>query len=255
MKVYTITLGFVPARIWERSLDAYLSLRNPTIVYDHYFVDQHYPLGGTENRRELWRICCERGVNVLDPGRNLGLHGGFNWALARLPCGPEDIIIGYDPDSNPISPGFDGALIHALQLDPRLAWTSLMSGRAEPELRERGYTHRRVGHLDLWITHKPVVNSIVAWKYSFLKAVGGLSEPNQWYGGLEADMFSRMKSLGLEWGFLTGWHENDDLRNLQDKEYLWWKWKFAHLREWTGDFKSYVEAGCPVPSDLPVHLP
>lgn len=255
MKVYVVTLGFVPARIWRRSLDAYHSMRKPDLVYDHYFIDQHYPINEHENRRELWDICCERGVNVLDPGRNLGLHGGFNWALERIPYRDEDIICGYDPDSNPISPGFDGALIHALQFDQRLAWASLFNSRCGPELQQRGYDRRMIGHVESWITRKPVVNSICGWRGSFLRKTGGLHEPSQFYGGLEGDMFWRMKQMGLDWAFLPGWHEDDSLRNFQDESYKWWKWRHVHLCDWPSDFRSYVEAGCPPPSDLPNRLP
>lgn len=255
MKVFVVTLGFVPARIWRRSLDAYRSLHKTGLDYEHYFVDAHYPLNEVENRRELWSICADAGISVLDPGRNLGLHGNFNFALSRIPYKDDDVIIGYDPDSNPISPGFDGALVHAIQFDQRVAWSSLLSQRAEPELIQRGYDRRMIGHVEAWVTRQPVVNSICAWRGSFLRRTGGLHEPNQWYGFLEGEMFWRMKEMGMDWAFLPGWRETDDIRNLQDREYLWWKWKFAHLREWPGDFRSYVEAGCPPPSDHVVRLP
>lgn len=255
MKVHTITLGFVPARIWEKSIDAYQSLRNPDISYDHYFVDCHYPVGGLENRRKLWSICCDRGVHVLDPGRNLGLHDGFNWALAKVPRGTNDIIIGYDPDSKPISPGWDGALVHTLEADSRLAWVSLFNERVQPELIERGYTKRQLGHIEAWITHKPVINSICAWRSSFLDNAGGLEEENKFYGGLEAKMFWKMKNLGLEWAFLPQWWEEDSLRNMQDEEYKKYKWAHAHLKSWPADFESFLQAGCPINDPAPHKLP
>lgn len=110
-------------------------------------------------------------------------------------------------------------------------------------------------HIELWVTRLPVVNSICAFRGSFLNATNGLHEPNDWYGYLESEMFWRMKKLGLEWAFLPGWREDDSIRDLQDKEYMWWKWKWAHLKEWSGDLASYVAAGCPPPSDLPTTLP
>lgn len=257
MKVWTISLGYVPARIWEKSLQEYIALKNPAVDYTHIFIDQHYPMGGEENRRQLWDICRRHGVWVLDPGRNLGLHGGFNFALDHINLKDDDIVIGYDPDSKPISPGFDGALVDALRFDDKLAWTSLMSYRVIPELKERGYTERKVRHIDVWVTHRAVVNSVCAWKASFLRSVGGLIEHKHWYGHLEAPMFDRIKSKGLEWGFLPGWHETDELRSMQDPEFFRWKWYYSHCHAIDYDFTEYVKRGCPklpgilVPGELP----
>lgn len=251
MSLFTITMGFVPARIWRQSCEAYY--RTAERKTEHIFVDQHYPLHEAENRRELWRICCEYGISVLDPGHNLGGTEGFNYALERIKLEPDDVVIGYDPDSYPITPGWDGALADAIALDPKIVWTSLMSQRANPELEARGYERRYLNQIEVWRTKQPVVNSVCGFRASWLQAVGGLRQPSKWYGGLECALWA---SLGAsEWCFLPGWWEWDDIRDQQDREYLWWKWCSAHLKEWDGDFASYVAAGCPPPSDLPKHLP
>ena len=252
--IYTITTGYSPARIWALSLASYKKHKNPDVKYTHIYVDNHYPLNIEQNRAEIKRICQDNDVIILNPGRNLGLHDGFNYALKYCDIKPYDIIIGYDGDSNPISYGFDGALVHALEFDHSLGWVSLMSPRAKPEILSRGYTAKQVRHLELWLTHKAVVNSVCAFRGEFLLKTGGLKEENAIYGGLEAVMFPKLREMGLHWGFLTGWHEDDLYRDMQDKEYLWWKWKYAHLKEFSGDFASYVSAGCPPPSDLPLRL-
>lgn len=249
--IYTITMGFVPARLWAQSCANYYATRNrPT---EHIFVDQHYPLNEHENRRELWRICCDYGVSVIDPGRNLGGTEGFNYALRRIRPKPDDVVIGYDPDSFVLSEGWDGALVDAILKDSKINWTSLMSARAEPELKARGYDKRKLDHIEVWRTHRPVVNSVCAFRASWLEAIGGLRQPSHWYGGLEAELHQNLR--GGEWCFLPGWWESDKIRDQQDREYLWYKWCHAHLKEWPGDFASYVEAGCPPPSDLPKSLP
>lgn len=251
MKLWTITMGFVPSRIWRQSCDAYYRTRNRQT--EHIFVDQHYPLNKDENRRELWTTCREYGISVLDPGKNLGGTEGFNYAVRRISAQPDDVIIGYDPDSRPVTEGWDGALQDAILMDPKINWTSLMSARAKPELEARGYDRRSVGHLEVWRTHKPVVNSICAFRASWLNAIGGLNQPSRFYGGLEAHMFQHLR--GGQWCFLPGWWESDDIRDQQDREYLWYKWRHAHLQDWPGDFASYIAAGCPPPSDLPERVP
>lgn len=249
--IYTITMGYVPARIWRHSAEAYYRTRNHDT--QHFFVDQRYPLNETQNRVELHSICRDHNISILDPGRNLGGTEGFNYALRFIKPSKGDVIIGYDPDSFVETEGWDGALIDAIMFDDQVNWTSLMSARAQPELESRGIKRRWIRHLEVWQTVRPVVNSVCAFRAEWLTAVGGLSQPSPWYGGLEASMFNNLR--GGQWCFLPGWMENDSLRDQQDREFLWWKWKHAHLGEWPGDFKSYVDAGCPPPSDLPKKLP
>lgn len=250
-KVYTITMGHCPSRIWKQSVDAYY--KNSIRKTEHVFVDSYYPINQDENRRDLWEICRTYGISVIDPGKNLGGAEAFNYALRRLPLAVGDIIIGYDPDSCPISNGFDGALVDAILMDSKVNWSSLMSERAKPELQERGYTKKTIGHIEAWKTHRPVVNSICAFRAEWLLGIGGFRQDGKIYGGLEAALFSHLR--GGEWVFLPNWAEVDSIRDQQDVEYLWWKWKFAHLREFSGTFSDYVAAGCPAPSDLPERLP
>jgi len=244
--VITITLGFVPARIWKQSAAAYAATRNPLLRYKHYFVDQHYPLKKEKNRVALRKICEEHGIEVLDPGKNLGLHDGFNWALRQINPPDHAVIIAYDPDTNPLGQGWDMALVRAIRGDSKqnVVWASLIHEQAAKELEERGYERRKAdGYIDLMVTRRPVMNSISAFSYGWLKRVGGLSEPTAFYGHLEAAMYDKLG--GRDWAFLPGWAENEVLRAKQDKEYMTYKWVHAHLQTWKGDFESWLAAGKP----------
>lgn len=258
MAVVTISLGFMPSRIVEQSLRAYVRLRNKELPYRHYFVDQHYPINREENRLELQRICRDLGIGILDAGKNLGLHGGFNWALQQLGLHRDDIVIGYDPDSLPITHGFDMALVRAIQGDPRqnTVWASLMNPRSELDLRARGFNEGRAdGYIETWATKTAVTNSVCAWHYGWLKDVGFLEEPRAFYGHLEAAMWNKLR--GKAWVFVPGWRESDELRDLHDRQYVVYKWMHSHTGEWPGDFESWLRAGSPQPraSTAPNKIP
>lgn len=252
MQVWAVTLCYCSPEILARGLEAYYRTRNPSLSFRHVLVDQHFPLEENLCSAAVRSEGEKYGCLVIDPGRNLGLHRGFNWAIEQVGPAPEDVVIGYDPDSNPVSHGWDMALVTALGAEEKNAWASLMSPRACPELVQRGYTEVTYhGYLTCWVTKKPVVNSICAWRASFLRKIGGLSAPNNWYGGIEASMWDQMHGHKLQWVFTRDWWEDDTNRSVTDYRYVWYKWKHGHLREWPGDFKSYLEAGCPPPSDLP----
>lgn len=174
--------------------------------------------------------------------------------MSQLNMADDDVVIGYDPDSCPISPGWDLALVEVMRKDPNVNWSSLMSPRCQPELTARGYTSRKLDQIEVWYTKQAVVNSICAWRVGWLRRIGGLQEPNAFYGGLECSMYA---ALGPnQWAFLPGWWEDDRLRDGMDPEYRVWKWRHAHLHDWPGDFKSFLEAGAPLPpSETPRKLP
>ncbi len=245
MAVMTISLGFMPARIVEPSLAAYAATRNPGLPYRHFILDQHYPVEKAANRAALRRIAADHDVTVLDAGRNLGLHDGFNWALKEIAPKTDDVIIAYDLDSTPVGHGWDLALVRAILGDPlqRVVWASLMNPRSRGDITARGYTARRAdGHVDLWITKTAVTNSVCAWRYGWLQDVGFLSEPNAFYGHLETAMFAKLGAKS-DWAFLPQWTEDDHLRDLHDRAYVVYKWCLAHLKTTTLDFESWLAAG------------
>lgn len=240
MKIYTITVGYVPARIWEKSIQRYQETRHGGLNYEHIFIDQHYPLNQVENSEALRAINIKSGVQTIDLGRNLGLHGGFNAALMGVPLQPEDVVIGYDPDSYPENSGWDMALVTAL-LDPKIAWASLMAPWLDEPMKHRNLKKRFVNQVEVWIQPEPIMNSICAWKGDYLLKVGGLYEKSKWYGGLEVCMWDSLVKNNYEWAFLPGWRENHSLHWEQDELYKVWKWRLAHERVTTDDFETWLQ--------------
>lgn len=242
MNAYIITLAFNRPDIIRESLDQCKKTVSQCLKYRHIIVNNWYPLGGKqENTRKLIQYASENGMEVLDPGRNLGLHHGFNWACSQLPLKDDDILIGYDPDSYPVTPGWDMALITAIAHGGNVAWASLMNPISRKELDERGFTPRKIGHIHTLETHRPCVNSICAWRWDFLRKAGGLKEPTAFYGGLECAMWKALNDQKQKWVFLLEWCEKSYFFDKQDTLYRDYKWHHAHTGQWPGDFESYLK--------------
>ncbi len=250
-------MAFMPERMVRRSLAAHAATKNPAFKYPHYMLDQHYPIDKAANRAALRRLASEYGLEVLDAGRNLGLHDGFNWALREIAPHDDDIVIAYDPDSMPTALGWDLALVRALEGSSGMnVWASLMNPRSLLDLEERGFTRGQVdGYLETWATKESVTNSVCAWRVGWLRSVGFLQEARPWYGHLESTMFNKLG--GKRWVFLPQWGESDQLRDDHDIQYIHYKWAHAHLKSWDGDFESWLAAGSPMPNekDAPSILP
>lgn len=261
MSVYAITLAFCNPGILLRSIEAFYRSRNPSLpIEKHFIVDQHYPLHRAGMDSVLERLCEAFPVTVIDPGRNLGLHHGFNWAMRHIETSdPDAVVIGYDPDSLPVTPGWDEALVRAIRSrrtdGETVVWSSLANPRTISDIHARGFDRAKAdGGLDLWLTRTSITNSVCAWRMSWLRRVGGLKEPRAYYGHLEAAMFDQM--LPHErWAVLPGWGESDELRRFHDREYTAYKWHHSHTQRWPGDFESFVKAGCPALEDSPLEIP
>jgi hypothetical protein len=125
--IHVITLGFVPSRIWRSSCEAFYRLKNPEINVSHHFLDQRYPINEEQNSLENSLINAEHNIITHCFGKNVGARDGFNRILSHIKPSDDDIIVGYDPDSYPITQGFLGALCVPIMADRSIVWTTLNS--------------------------------------------------------------------------------------------------------------------------------
>jgi hypothetical protein len=241
--VFTITLGYSPASLFHESTKRYYETN--TIESKHFYIDQHYPLDREKNRERCLEICKTRGITVLDPGKNLGLHHGFNWALNEINPGKDDIVIAYDPDSYPMNVGWDRALVETIRSEPSIAWATLNGPRCQTDMSRFVCDDRVVAGRNVKIAPRAFVNTTCAWSVSFLEKIGGLRENSEFYGHLEAPMFHELTKIGLKQAFLIDYTESDHLRDLHDRAFQVWKWLHAHTGEYRGDFGQWLSEGMP----------
>lgn len=237
--LHTITLCFTKPAIVRKALENYY--RTATLPTKHYLLHQHYPLPSkSEVFEELKVIAKDFNCVLSDAGKNLGLHHGFNAVLKQINPKPEDIIIGYDHDSCPVSPGWDEALVKVLNSDPNHVWGSLRTVHTLDEIPE--IKLEKFDGIYYFKLPKPAMNSVCAIKASFLEKTGGLHEYSNFYGHLETNMWNLMKEHGGDWFFLLDYFEKSDLLHEHDESYKLYKWAHAQTQTWDGDFESYLEA-------------
>jgi hypothetical protein len=227
---YILILGFANRPTAERTLAEFM--RTKTSDAQVVVLDNHYP--GMSDFWLSW--CTENDAMYIDAGKNLGLHHGLNFMLKQLGAKKGDKIIGFDPDTNPETVGWDEALFRALDIQ-NVVWASLWNDHSAGEMRERGWTGSVENGLNIWQTHKPVVNSICAFDVGWVLDVCGFQEPTEYYGGLECAMFALLKK---RWVWLCDYKEGKFDVDLQDIEYKNYKWAHAHLG-WQGSFDTWLK--------------
>lgn len=241
--IYAVSLAFGKVKTIKASIqrfDETIGLRKED--YKHILIDQMWP----KDREELTQFLSEqeeKGKIVLKPGKNLGLAGGVNHAIAKMGANETDTIIIYDPDNFPIQKRWGYAFKKVLE-DDSIGWVSLWNHATNEEIKHKPYTNKSINGYGVCIVHSPVMNSVCALKMSYLSKLGGAKEPNHFYGGFEIGMWSGLKSLNLDWAFLIDFHE-DNIMNVDpdfiDKDYQEYKWATTHGKEEQIEFTEWLK--------------
>jgi hypothetical protein len=238
MKVVMVTLGFAPARILLTCIDQVY--RTIGISPKHYLLNNHYPVNKEINDYLVLSICKAYGINYYTLGKNVGLQKGYNFLIETAQLEDDDLIIGVDPDTYPITPGWGKALLKVME-DDRIGWATLQNEASERELVERGHDKETINGVNVLIAHAPCVNSVCCWKWKILKQMGGLQEPREWYGGIECMMWGMLEKLGKRWAYLQDFKEERNDLVKSETVYTEYKWEYAHKGSTKLDFESWLK--------------
>lgn len=242
-KVFTISMCHNDPAIIEESIAQYYATKHPSVQTEHVLVDAHWPIDYPNFRKRIEALAQRFGCRLEDPGKNLGLHGNFNYAWNRMAIPDNAMVIGYDPDSWPVTPGWDLAMCEAFVGGANIGWLSLWHQHAERELFTEGRRKAEgvVKGVRLVYLKFPCLNSVCGFRQSFLRKAGGLFEQNPYYGGLECDLWPQLQSQGLEWVFLRDYQEAPHFEGRQDPRYRDWKYATTHLKQKQVSFEEWVK--------------
>lgn len=238
--VLTISMCYNRPEIILRSIQQYYKTKHPSVNTEHVLVDAHWPLERERMLGVFQFLKDSYGCRVIDPGKNLGLCGNFNYALEQVPFPDNGGVIGYDPDSWPIDFGWDMAMCEKFEKHPDVAWISLFHPQAKSELidQKRGTEDGDI----VWV-NGPVMNSVCMFRKGWLRKCGGLLEMQPFYGGLEVHTWRRLREQQAKWIFLKNYREGHwPYPELVDKQYQQWKWVTNHGGEKQTDFAEWIKS-------------
>lgn len=239
-RTQTISLCYNPPAVIEASIDQFYA--TTVVETQHLLVDQCWPLEREAMEAVFQRLSQKYGCEVLRPGKNLGLARGFNWALSERPFPRNGMVIGYDPDSWPVTFAWDHAMCEEFVRRPDTAWFSLWHPHAERELLQE-----RRGTVDpsnpfIVTATSAVMNSVCGFRRGWLEDCGGLYEANNFYGGLESHMWQRLVDHKMKWIFLRDFHEDFWPKpELLDTRYRDYKWLTTHGGEKQVEFPEWLK--------------
>lgn len=242
--IVAVTLSHCRPEVLEFGLSQFYATAGiPEDFRAHFVVDHHYPIHKAKTSREVESIAKKYKCRVLTPHRNMGGHGGFNWAFHHNEVQELewDIICGYDPDSNPIQPGWLPAMANVLR-DPegKVAYCSLTHEHIRPNHR---WTVEQIGGETVQFAERPDMYNVTSWRRDFLVQTQGLHALKSLYGHVELAMDAKRAQLKVRHAHLQNYLEtlcpvpHDTIYN---------DWKAAHaFLGFNGNFDEWVRLKCP----------
>jgi hypothetical protein len=242
-RVLTISLCHNSPEIIRESIAQYYRTKSQEVDTHHVLVHQHWPVRPHATAKALEQIAKEFGCQLIDPGKNLGLARGFNWALDQVSFPNNGGVIGYDPDSWPVTLGWDLALCEVMVHRPGTVWASLYHQHAFDEVHGRGKLSQmgRTQGVKWESIKQAAMNSVCMFSRGWLREIGGLHEEHRFYGGLEVCTWPKIPKEG--WVFLPEYEERPKFFDEQEPLYKAWKWRSHHSaasERVTGSFAEFL---------------
>lgn len=241
MSIHAITVCFSEPDILAWSL---MKFKRTTCIQPKswMFLDNCWPLN-RHHTSECIELAAKLAPNssVIKAEKNLGGHGGYNFALAASEYAPDDYLLTYDPDSNPLTPKWLEAMRDVLDADPTMAYVSLLDRRNV----DRPWTYEQIGGHKVAFLPYPEMWAITLFRKSILdKGIQADSEKwnSPFYGHVEPPMFRHARERGQRNGYLFDFRD-DKCPIEPPKAYTKWKQEHAYGK-YPGNFDAYcIEMG------------
>ncbi len=251
MKLFIITIAYCPAALLARSLTLYQKTRS-LVPYRHIVVQGHYPINRAKNNNDIKLITeCFDGIELWDPGENLGSAQSQNWALKKLDITPNDFFINLDPDSACLQHNWDYAMKSVLEADENCALISCNAPMVQRYSHQANAPFQIVdndGVPRYGIPSLPTPFNLSMWRYSFIKEIGGIPQMGLFWGETEAPFYAACQQRGKYHAYLLDFMENEHGKFMQDRQQN--EWKDFHMRvsadkQFLGNFEEFLRAKYP----------
>lgn len=240
MEVYAMTMCFCRSNLLKYSLPYFKSLMTYPIA--RYFISlNHWPIDEVKNNAELSEIAKAYGCEIFDQQIDRGLHKAFNNWFSQVSLAEDSILIGLDPDTGISHEGFDSAIVDVMTHDKDIKICGLWNLGTELKYRQ-GILHPQekvTSNGVRYFIHPGIeMFDTVGWRVSWLRAIGGVGQPNEYYGGLESWLHTKP---GFKLAYLLDYQQSPGPYPVEECfEPKYRQWKDAHLSGFSGSFGEWL---------------
>jgi hypothetical protein len=246
MKTIVITPAFCRAELLDLSLQQYYAYQKGN--YEHWILLNHYPVHKAENNAKIIEIAKKYNCKLFDSGQDWGLHTSTNRFLNAV--GWPDMAIAYDPDSaiEQMSHGFDVALAETMEegIKHGIAILSLWGIGIDLKYRVNKNFQKILIKNNAVLIHPSVeMWSVSITDAAWVKSIGGYSQTNKYYGGVEVALYQNFRLHNKRLAYLTEYKESyfNYPPEMIHPEYR--QWKDAHLAGFQESFEEWLKINKP----------
>lgn len=241
MKTFLFTPAFCK---WKMLADCLEHIyKTPPRDVEHVIILQHYPVNLEENNQRIRDLAKQYGCTLVDSGSDVGLHNGLNNAMKVVGVTREDYIIGCDPDNRP-TPGFIDAFRDVMKADPTIAVLGMNFWVITERFQQGKLTEAKIADRAVWLHPNVEMWDVCAFNSGLIHDIGGFSQPNNYYGGLEIYLMRHWVPRGMKLAYLADFRsdhatvDHNDPR-LVDQSYR--EWKISHATKgFSGSFADFL---------------
>lgn len=223
MKTWILTVSHVPPHVLQNSLVALKNTTLPTEEYEHVILDHHWPKEYWATRHSILDVAMKFKCRVISNYRNIGGHEGFQWMLDECPIEHEDIVICYDPDSNPITPGWISAMKEVLTFNPPFNVIVALN-YPQMQIAAKNWQMTFQGGICVKKPECLEMTNVTGFRASFLKQYGFRSDRCEYYGHVE----SYFKKVCDTHKLNQWWLQSFDEMSVPLHDRLYQDWKIEH---------------------------
>ena len=221
---YILSVSFANEKVATRS---YENLSETSADEQVIVLDNHYPIHRQNGRNWLRDLCDKLRFRYIDNGYNMGLYDGYNFLLTELPQDCKGVIL-HDGDHLINEEGWTKAIFDVLE-DETVGNCIVSNAINYRELHERGFESAVINGHKVRVTKQVICSTVGGWSMPFLRAIGGITAPNKYYGGNEIHMWDHFRQQGKRMVVLEDFSEElDSMKALQDWQYEEYKLLYAH---------------------------
>lgn len=212
---YCFTLGYNLVEEIAKTTKLLYDL-NERDTFKHLIVDLGFPLErGDEipdditgvkvrNSERLKALADEYGSDYIKM-KNIGVSQNWTQVYKYLSPGPDDILIGTDPDEHPMRKGWVKAMGEVMR-EGNYALCSLMMTDHVPIIQQFPYKEKTVAGHRIYLLPKGTLNwALIGIKGSFLDQIGAVPYPKEApiYGWIEGMLNPLIEQHGQRWCVLA----------------------------------------------------
>jgi len=221
-KLHAMTLAYNDMALVEESVRLFRDQHPAWKYIPYYLVNCHWPVDKAESSKKLQAISNKYEIPILDPGKNLGVHGGWNYVIKELGLDGGDVLVGVDPDGRAQSSNWAHALMDVFNERPEMYYGTCNDDRyykfgwhmcSHDHQTESGIRYLTFSRVVAW--------SLGGFDIGWVKRIGGLNQVSKYYGGIEDYVYNKATTLGGRFFKLKD-HTDKHIYDVNE-DYVKWK--------------------------------